>query len=78
MEAAIKEAVYGLPLPELGPVSLADIAEWFSRYRVLLAPGETPREAAERCFGTTEPFDMIDVLPKLQQLIDRHNSGLIP
>jgi hypothetical protein len=82
VEAAIKEAVYGLPLPELGPVSLADITEWFSRYRVLLAPGETPADAAQRVvkqhMGTDPTFDMIDLLPLFQQLIDQHNSGLIP
>ena len=77
VEAAINAAVYGLPLPELGPVSLADIAEWFSRYRVLLAPGETPLEAAKRHFDTDGPFDMIDILGTLERLIDDHNNRLI-
>ncbi len=76
VKAALAEKQYGSVLEELLPVTAADVAEWFSRHRPLLPPGQEPEQVVAKYFPGDGPFDMIDVEKTLLKLIDAHNKGL--
>lgn len=74
----MKEAKYGNTLPQLHPISLSDLEEWLSRYRVLLEnSGLKTDEMARKLFPNQSTLDMADVERKLREMIDRHNRGLV-
>lgn len=74
---AIESRVKGEALPELAPVPADFLAEWFSRYRVLIPAGKTPDETAKIVFGDTTSMDMLDIEARLKQIIEDHNKGLV-
>jgi len=74
--AAINAAEYGKPLKELGPLTIAEIGEWFSRYKELCS-GREALAMAEYLFGSEAIFDMADVEPKLLEIIEKHNKKLL-
>ncbi len=78
VEQHIEASEHGEKLPPLTPVSRQDVAEWFSRYDVLLPGTISPDEMAKQLFPEREQIDMIEVETKLQALTDRHNKGLLP
>lgn len=77
IEAAIGEAKYGTGLKKLEAVSISDVAEWISRIKPALPMGTDPIQLAEKWFPGQSSIDMADVLIKLKQFIDQHNSRLI-
>lgn len=77
VKATIEEAQYGVPLSELGPVTLADVREWISRYPALVPPGMEDKALAEKLFPSPAELDMADVTPILKQLLDQYNKGLV-
>mgnify|MGYP000137019600 CR=1 FL=1 len=74
---AIQERAHGESLPELQPVSLREVSEWFSRYDVLRMPGQEPEAAAAEMFPGATELDMADIEIKLQERIERYNKGLV-
>ena len=76
-QRAIENRAKGEALPELAPVPADFLAEWFSRYRVLIPTGKTPDETAKIVFGDTASMDMLDIETRLQQIIEDHNKGLV-
>jgi len=74
---AIQERAHGESLPELQPVSMNEVCEWFSRYDVLRLPGQEPEAAAAQMFPGVTELDMADIELKLQELIERYNKGVV-
>ncbi|MDZ4703482.1 MAG: hypothetical protein SH848_06115, partial [Saprospiraceae bacterium] len=74
---AIQERAHGESLPELQPVSLREVSEWFSRYDVLRMPGQEPEAAAAEMFPGATELDMADIEINLQERIERYNKGLV-
>ncbi len=77
VKKAIKESTYGESLPELQPVTLSEVSEWFSRYDVLRMPGEEAGSAAAQLFPNAVQLDMADIEMKLKERIESYNKGLI-
>jgi hypothetical protein len=77
VQQAIQNRVKGEYLPELSPVPADFLAEWFSRYRVVIPSGKTARETARMVFGDSPVMDMLDIETRLQQIIEDHNKGLV-
>lgn len=71
---AIQERAHGESLPELQPVNLREVSEWFSRYDVLRMPGQEPEAAAAQLFPGATELDMADIELKLQELIENYNK----
>jgi len=77
VRTAIDTAEYGKPLAELGPLTILEIGEWFSRYEVLCG-GKEALEMATQLFGTQNAsYDMADVEIKLLEIIEKHNKRLL-
>jgi hypothetical protein len=76
-QRAIENRVKGECLPELAPVSADFLAEWFSRYRVLIPAGKTADETAKIVFGDATSMDMLDIETQLQKIIEDYNKGLV-
>lgn len=74
---AIQERTHGESLPELKPVNLREVCEWFSRYDILRAPGQEPEAAAAQLFPGALELDMADIELKLQELIENYNKRLV-
>ncbi|MEM9920403.1 MAG: hypothetical protein AAF990_20060 [Bacteroidota bacterium] len=85
--AKVKEEVHqailnrkqgGEILEELLPVSSEDIETWFSRYqKFLVEEGKSPSDMVRGLFGSEDKHDMNNIVIKLQQLIEKHNKGLV-
>lgn len=78
VEEAINQAENGEKLEPLTPVPRSDVAEWFSRYDVLIAKGQTSDDMAAKLFPAANWIDMDDIEIQLLRLIDQHNKGLVP
>jgi len=76
-QRAVEARVKGEYLPELAPVAADFLAEWFSRYRVLIPAGKTADETAKIVFGDAASMDMLDIETQLQKIIEDHNKGLV-
>ncbi len=74
---AISERSHGELLPELHPVSLKEVSEWFSRYDVFRTPGQEPEAAAAQLFPNAAELDMADVEGRLLEVVERYNKGVV-
>lgn len=78
VEKAIRQAEYGEKLEPLLPVPRSDVAEWLSRYDLLVPKGQSADDLAAKLFPNTDRIDMDDIEIQLLRLIDQHNKGLVP
>ncbi|TXF87799.1 hypothetical protein FUA23_17220 [Neolewinella aurantiaca] len=76
VSAAISNSKFGEALEELMPVSHDHVANWFTHHEVMLPPQTTADAFAPTIFPDGNTMDMIDVVAKLQQLIDQYNEGI--
>ncbi|PHI20256.1 hypothetical protein CEQ90_08705 [Lewinellaceae bacterium SD302] len=74
---AIAKRKYGEALDELMPVSMPDVAEWFTRHPILLAPGQEAHDAVAEHFSDATDRDMIEIESKLLQIIEAHNRQVM-
>ncbi len=76
VSAAINARQQGEAMPELMPVSLAHVANWFTHHETMLPPKTTADAFAQSVFPDGKPLDMIDVVGTLQEKIDQYNEGI--
>lgn len=76
VRAAVTQAEYVEPLPELGMVHIDDIERWLYTYSISDTSSDIDRIKQDR-FGNQPEHFMEEVERQLQQIIDEYNAGKI-
>ena len=74
VQKAMEESLLGEKLPLLKPVSINDVAEWFSIYDVLIESKKEDADMAEKYFPGQKEIDMKDVETTLEKIVEDFNN----
>lgn len=75
--AAIAARQNGSALPELEPVLVADIVNWFTHHGLMIPDGYDAEQLVAENFSTEgDQLDMLAVEADLKRLIDKFNEGI--